>query len=139
MKTLKINEVSGLLSITGNFEAVNGAKYKEVKLGDGIVGYVFSNKLGVDETGKDIFSEFEGEIKIFLKAPLKVGKVTILGKKYDLVEKDLTKDDGSPYKISVLCNAKGEEVGRYSKAYNKINGQYKFYNNRWMVRFKVTE
>lgn len=138
-KTLKINEVSSALSVNGNFEAVNGSKYREVKLGNDTVGFIFSNRLGVDEAGKPIWSEYEGELKIFLRAELKPGKVTVLGKKYDLVEKELTKDDGSPYKISVLQNAKGEEVGRYSKAYSKIGGRYKFYTNRWMVRFQVGE
>ena len=138
-KLLKVNEVSNNLNVTGNFEAVNGSKYKDVKLGNDTVGYIFSNRLGLDETGKAIWSEYEGELKIFLRSELKPGKVTVLGKKYDLIEKELTKDDGSPYKISVLCNSKGEEVGRYSKAYSKINGRYKFYTNRWMVRFQVGE
>lgn len=138
-KTLKINEVSNALSVNGNFEAVNGSKYKEVKLGDNTVGFIFSNKLGVDEVGKPIWSEYEGELKIFLRTELKPGKVTLFEKEYDLVEKELTKDDGSPYKISVLQNAEGEEVGRYSKAYSKIGGKYKFYKNRWMVRFQVGE
>lgn len=138
MEQLKVSEVSKLLVVEAEPSvAVNGAKFKKVSLNGGVVGYLFSNKMGVNEKGEEMFSEYSGEIKIIRDTPLEVGKVDVLGKKYELVEKEATKTDGSKYTIKVLVNGDGVEVGRYSKAYKKIGKRLEFYRNRWMVRFDV--
>lgn len=145
-KTLKLNDISNGFVVEGPLVAVTGNKYKKVflpgntKKSDDIpVGFLWSTKLGKDEKGNVIWSPFEGKIKIVLSVPLKPGAVKILGKKYTLIEKEIVKDDNTTYKISVLQNEAGEEVGRYSKFYTKINGKYKFYDRLWMARFIVNE
>ena len=138
MEQVKLDSISKALIVANEpLVAINGAKYKEVKLNGKLVGYVFSNKMGTDEKGNDIFSEYTGDIKIFRTTPLELGKVKVLGKTYTLVEKELKKDDGSKYTVKVLTNEDGVEVGRYSKAYKKIGKKLEFYRNRWMVRFNV--
>lgn len=138
MEQVKLNVVSEMLLVAEEpLISINGSKYKEVKLNGNTVGYVFSNKLGTDDQGNDIFSEYSGEIRIFRITPLELGKVVVLGKSYNLIEKELEKEDKTKYKIKVLVNDAGEEVGRYSKAYIKTKKGLKFYTNRWMIRFNV--
>lgn len=144
--TVKLNDISSNFVVEGPLTAVTGNQYKKVflpgntKKSDDIpVGFLWSTKIGKDEKGSVIWSPFEGEIKIALHSPLKPGAVKVLGKKYTLVEKEIAKDDGTTYKISILQNEAGEEIGRYSKFYTVINGRYKFYDNLWMVRFTIGE
>lgn len=138
MEQIKLDSISKAFVVEAEPSvAVNGAKFKKVTLNGNTVGYLFSNKMGTDEKGNDIFSEYTGDIKIFRTSPLEVGKVEVLGKKYDLVEKEGKKEDGSKYTIKVLVDKDGVEVGRYSKAYKKVGKRLEFYRNRWMVRFNA--
>lgn len=138
MEQIKLDSISKALVVEKEPSiAANGAKFKKVTLNGGIVGYLFSNIMGTDEKGNDIFSEYTGDIKIFRTTPLELGKVKVLGKTYTLVEKELKKDDGTKYTVKVLTNDDGVEVGRYSKAYKKIGKRTEFYRNRWMVRFNA--
>lgn len=138
MEQLKLSEVSSAFVVEAEPSiAVNGSKFKRVKLNGGHAGILFSTRIGVDEKGSDIFSDYSGEVKIILSSPLELGKVKVLGKDYDLVEKELKKEDGTKYKIKALVNDNGIEVGRYSKAYRKIGKKIEFFRNKWQVRFDV--
>lgn len=138
MEQINLNEVSNAFVVEAEPSvAVNGSKFKRVKLNGGHAGILFSTKIGVDEKGQDVFSDYTGDVKVILTSPLAIGKVKVLGKEYDLVEKELKKEDGSKYKIKSLINADGIEVGRYSKAYRKIGKKIEFFRNKWQVRFDV--
>ena len=138
MEQLKLSEVSNAFVAEAEPSvAVNGSKFKRVELNGGHAGVLFSTRIGVDEKGNDVFSDYTGDVKVILSSPLAIGKVKVLGKDYDLVEKELKKEDGSKYKIKFLVNADGIEVGRYSKAYRKIGKKIEFFRNKWQVKFNV--
>jgi hypothetical protein len=138
MRNIKLNELVGAV-LGEEKKAVNGARYKEVKVGNGVIGCVFANKIGVDQNGQDVYeSSYNGNVKIILDKPLALGKVSVLGKVYNMIEKIIEKKDGDNFKRNVLIDADGNEAGIYGKAFiKKKNGQYKFFDNRWMVRFNL--
>lgn len=139
MRNIRIEELVGAVLGTEEKKAVNGAKYKEVKLGNNVIGCVFSSKIGVDQNGQDVYeSGYSGNVKIILEQPLTLGKVSVLGKVYNMIEKVIAKKDGDSFKRNVLIDADGNEAGIYGKAFiKKKNGQYKFFKDRWMVRFNL--
>ena len=138
MEQLKLSDVSKEFVVEAEPSvAINGSKFKRVKLNGGNVGVLFSTRIGADDKGQDVFSDYSGDVKIILSSPLELGKVKVLGKSYDLVEKELKKEDGTSYKIKALVNSDGIEVGRYSKAYRKIGKRLEFFRNKWQVRFDV--